>query len=898
MVTNPRLVPFAIASTTGELADANQIIVAQDNLTGVAAGAANAQAALERVDGTGVGASIFTFTGNFTAQASNLDDWFGGRQQTRLRCTDSAGVVPPTFRLPATAALNTAFNQLVAAGLPEVIRLLIEYTGPSSTNLNIVPRDSVAGTPQISGTSRIIVRSGTVATLEITRSGATISDFIFQSVTTVGENAGASLNAVRLISPSEQTWDASANGTLPSTAVVKGNAYKVVNAPIDGSGRFGEVMQDGDWVVWEGATFTSWSAVPVQWFVLPAHDVRRITALEDDFLTDTQISPVSSRNTIIRGADYADSAGEIRLKIYTTRAGYSAADLNTTGIIDAYQNAADITGFMAIRLSGELPSLVDVLPTLYLYVEDSDGTFTRLLNLADDFTHEGNFNGESDYLALRSITYSVGDTMRIYLGTVEDRYNNPSFDVFEANLVGDVQSKLNRQDPASRAETAKVNANEAKIDALFPLTPDVEILTGFSDIFDPQVTVQRVDESSGNSLFIDYRGASARYESTGITYDASGTNVVRYTGLGTNDFRAFGFSVSGPSNRVLMSVLDGTDVVPYIDITAAGQLRVNDFTPAQDVDERQNPGGFSPNDPNHPPVPLGEDISGDGIGSTFLVPGDTSSRRRFPLANFPTGSTQQSRRIEVVFELQEANGQTGLARVVTLDLPAGNTAQATRVIIVSTFDSSGARLNAVIEYELTVQGGQLNIEFHATRSSENVASVRFHSIRLYRAYTATVAEPRVDNYRALETSGGAFNFTGAHEFLFSLAPSTQTGTLQLNAVGLITATGQIDLFLSIDVHKITAEFSTVEIPDQAAFAGFEFRSWLPDHPLSRRNIEDLLGRRTVQWVYGLARLFTMTEHAFSAQVDFPQGIVLTSPDASRWLISIDNAGVISGTKLP
>ena len=435
----------AFVGTEG-LVDAVNVDNDSTNQTGVVSGSANLQVALNRLDGTGVGAAIFRFTGSYAAQSSNMSEWFGNRQVVRMRCTDNAGQLPVTFTLAGTTALNTAFDALVASGLPEVLRLIIEYTGPSTTFVRVIPRSSPS--PQIQGVSSVIVRSGSFVTMEITRQSGTLSSYIHADGGAIGDTTGGTLDALKLISPSTAVWDASTNGSLPTTGVVKGNAYNVVNAPADGSGRFGEVMQTDDWVVWDGDTFTSWSAEPHLWFVLPAHDVRRISALEQDFLTDVRVTtPVTDRNTVIRGANYADTAGEIRLKVYPTVGDYSAADLNTTGDIDEYTDPTTQTGILAVRLTGELSTLATVLPTLYVYSEDSGGNFTRLFNLDRDFSYQGDFSGESDYTSDTNFTYEANTTLRIYVGAVEDRYNIDSLDVDRDNLTGDVQRQLDTNHP-------------------------------------------------------------------------------------------------------------------------------------------------------------------------------------------------------------------------------------------------------------------------------------------------------------------------------------------------------------------------------------------------------------------------------------------------------------------
>lgn len=553
----------------GGIADAADIEFDNTAAGGLLNGVTDVQASLARLDGTGIGAGIFRFTGSFSAQSSNIDEWFDGRQLNRLRCTSNGGVSPVNFDLPGTTALTTAFDDLVTAGLPEVLRFVIEYTGDQSAFLRIRPRSSPD--PQIQGVTSIIVRSGVAATVEITRQSSVISEYIHTAIGQIGDVTGATLDALKLINPTTAIWDASTNGPLPSNGVVKGNAYQVVNAPSDGSGRFGEVMQDDDWVVWDAETFTSWSAMPVQWFVLPAHDVRRISALESEFLNDVAISTPSDRNAVVRGALYSDTAGEIRLKLYATQAGYSAADLNTTGDIDEYIDPSTQTAFLAIRLTGTLATVAADLPTLYVYAQHADSSFTRLLNLQDDFTHQGDFGGESDYLSINTINYIGNDILRIYFATVLDRYNAPSLDISRGNLTTDLQALLPTPGGSTGTFAQRLATLESKMAALYPLTPDVTDLVDFSAIFDPERTASEVDIRTGYSLLADYRGPSTRYESAGVTYDDTGVDVVRYTGLGDNLFRAFGFRVDALA-QVSEITLTGTSGTANINVDSTDYL--------------------------------------------------------------------------------------------------------------------------------------------------------------------------------------------------------------------------------------------------------------------------------------------------------------------------------------
>ena len=882
MVTNPEIIPFPLSSSTGELGDAVQIILDQTNLTGVVAGAANDQAAIERLDGTGVGAPIFTFSGSYTAQNSNISEWFGNRQQTRLRCIDNGGVSPVTFSLPGATALGTAFDALVTAGLPEVIRFIIEYTGPSTTFLQVQPRNTDPGTPQIQGTTSVIIRSGIMAVFEITRTSGTISSYVHQAIGGIGDTSGGTLDAIKLINPATAQWDAASNGTLPTSAVVKGNAYRVINAPSDGSGRFGEIMQDNDWVVWFGETFTSWSATPHQWFVLPAEDVYRLTALENDFLNTVEVSPVSDRNAVLRGANYADSANEIRLQLYATQAAYDPADLNTNGDIDEYSDTSAHTDeFLAIRLSGTQATLASVLPTLYVFREDSTGNFTNLGNLATDFAFQGDHGAESDYLANTAINYAVGDTLRIYVGTVEDRYRSPDLDITENNLTADVQRKLNAVGPNGGAD---ISSLISKVDALYPLTPDVTDLVGWGDIYNTENATQSVDITNGYSLIADYRGDATRYESAGVTYDATGTNVIRYTGLGDNLYRSFGFKVASPADQVLMWIVDGSELIPYIDMvedTGTGTFRVNHYTPSTTEDRHVD-------SELHPHTRT----SGDEI----LTPG-SGNISTFTLQNFPASATNTTRELNFNIDVF-VNGRDSLAGDIdVVELPATNVAQDQVRNDYSVFlgPQTGRTVQVQIGYTLRVVGGDLVVDFTLVSAPSDV-TVRIDSVYTELSYTAPATVARVDNFTTLTDELGNYTFTGETELLVTFHPFESLGFT--NVVSAAISNGVTKELNDIDTPIPANDFASVEIPDQTALSDFEFRTFSPEHYLTHSDVAHLLTRRATQWCYGLAELRAVTEHAVTEVVDFTQGVVLVSPNNSRWLVTVANDGTLKTDPAP
>ena len=771
------------------------------------------------------------------------------------------------FTLPGSSALGTAFDSLVTSGLPEVLRFVIEYTGDTSF-VRVIPR---AGGPQIQGTSAIVVRPGIAATVEITRTSGTISSYVFQAIGQIGDVSPGTADAIKLINPATAVWNANDGGTLPTTGVVKGNAYRVANAPADGSGRFGEVMEDGDWVVWEGETFTAWSTEPHAWFVLPAHDVRRISALETEFLNDVQESPLSDRNTVIRGANYADPAGEIRLKIYPTRGDYSAADLNTTGDVDEYTDAADQTGILAIRLTGTQATLASVLPTLYVFGEDTAGRFTRLLNLSRDFQYEGDFGAESDYTSLLPINYGAGTFLRIYFGTEVERYTSPNLDINEGNLSDDVQRKLNQTSGPGNVDEQRLAAVETKVDGLFPLTPDVMKLTEWADIFTPAAASEVVEIADGYSLIADYRGSSDRYESAGVTYDDTGTDVVTYSGLGSNLFRAFGLRVTAAADQILMWLVDGVTRIPFIDITAAGNLRVNQYREVTtEGDHVTNQTHFL--------------TRSAGTESITTAPGSVST---YTITNFPAGATEASRTLQIETDVLVNGVDTQAGHIQDLSLPAANEAQ-----VRQNFDVSlslgplhgNRQVSFTMAYELRVSGADLVVDFFLITAPSDI-SIRPSNVATFLNYTAPATTARVDNFVAFTDAGGDYVFSGTTEFLITFHPFQVSNSMQAVAA-VIDNAGVTDELNDISTPIPAHTFESVEIPDT-----IHFRTFSPVHYLRHSDLSHLLTRSGTKWAYGLALLREVSEHKITGELDF-DSIVLIAPDDTRYRLTVDNSGTL------
>lgn len=871
---------------TGGATTAANVSVDSANFTGVLVSSGNVQTALERLDATGIAAPIFRFTGSYSAQNSNITEWFDNRAQTRVEGIGSgsgSGNGVFTFDLPGSLVLGTVFDTLASMNLPEVYTLVVDYTGGTSdvfTQNRLVIRPRTSPAPQIIAQATLNLRRGQTATFRITRNNGVISDYTLISLGVVS-TAGGSLRDFEFINPTLFTWDASENGTLPGGAnVATGFAFLVVNAPQDGSGRFGEVMQDGDWVVWTGDTFTSWDAQPHQWIVVASHDVRRITQLEDTFLQQVSITPFSDRNDVIRGSNYADAANEIRFKIYTNRDDYDPTDLNTTGDIDEYTETTDQTGYLAIRLPGIHSANENLLQTLWVYSERA-GVFTRVLNMQRDFSFQGDFTTESDYLSDGTINYVANDVLRLYPTTTIDRYTNLQLDIFRRNLSDELDQRIYGTHPTNTFDEERLRALESKMDALFPLTPDVNKLVEWADIIGPARTTQTVQISTGYSLIADYRGDATRYESAGVTYSDAGTNVVTYTGLGNNLYRTFGFKVNGPADQVLLWIVDGTTRIPYFDMTAAGNYRINHYT-------TETTQGDPVTDQVHFLTRTGDTILGINSGtSTYTV------------TPFPAGATSERRTGTADVDILVNGTDTLAGGGIEYDIPNDNTAQAQQTV---THDVNlgplhgNRRVRVEIGYTFRVSGSDLLLDFQLLEAPSDV-TVRMDSVATLLSYTPGATTTRTDDFVVVTDEGGDYTFTGENEVLLTFHPFPSLNLLNAVTVA-IDSTGTIDQLNDINTPIPGHNFESVEIPDQTALAGFEFRTFSPEHYLRHNDLSALLPRRTTQWCYGLAELLEVMELSITSLVDFTQGIVLVAPNGTRYTTTVDNAGTLDTGATP
>lgn len=890
MVTNPRLIPFPIASSTGELADADQILNDSTNQTGLIQGSATVQIGLDRVDATGLGATIFAFTGDYSAQNSNISEWFNGQANRHLQGAAGQANGLRAFTLPGSTVLGTIFDQLAASGLPELYRLTISYLGGDTGALVTVNRllisPRIAPAPQIDGRTSVTLAHGDQVTLEISRTAGVISPYnVISEGRLAGNPAGDTLDDIQLQS---QTWDASASGALP-TGVLQGYAYKVVSAPTDGSGRFGEVMYTDDWVVWSAASFTQWSDTD-NWFVIAAGDVRRLTLQGQQFLED-----VGTRTQNVRGVALDGSAQDINhwFRIYDTPADYNPTDLNASTDEGEIAVPANRDGArLAIRFAGINANISALLLTLDAYEEDTFGNF-NLIDSLSNFSFEGNFGAESDYLAPADYNYRAGSTVRLYIRTTQTLNTISDYDALDnvsdgsisaVKLDSDLRRRIGSDTGANLAlDEQRISSLEGKMSTLFPLSPDVGKLTGWADIFDPEAAADTVTTAQGYSLIADYRGGGNRYQESGVVYSIPVSGTVRYTGLGENQYRSFGFRVAGAADETLMWLRDGTTSIPFFRTTAAGLIQINDYTPATTQDQAvENQTTFLTLTSGTATL-----TTAAGVVATYT-----------PTA-FPASATNAERSMQVGLDVLVNGVDTGAEGLVSFSLPATATAQARQEISHDVFlgPLHGSRtVSVTIGYETRVSGSDLLVDITLVGAPTDV-TIRLTDVADLRSYTAPAAVARVDNWRSFGGPSGDYTISGDTNFLFTFQPHNSVHTTE--AVGAArNAAGTTVEFNDLTAPLPAAGFDSVEVQTAGQLTGFEFRTFAPDHFLRHSDVAQLLVNSAQQWCYGLAALTANTEHAVTDTVDFTQGIVLTSPDSSRWLITIDDTGTLTTTKQP
>jgi hypothetical protein len=435
--------------------------------------------------------------------------------------------------------------------------------------------------------------------------------------------------------------------------------------------------------------------------------------------------------------------------------------------------------------------------------------------------------------------------------------------VQETGTDGNVQTALTtlRTNVATNTRAIQDGGNNApdvtsltsKVDALYPLTPYVPDLGDFGSIYSRAVASQQVTETDGYSDFIDYRSSSERFESSTITHTPGG-GVIDYTNVAGDFHRCFGFQVTGPSNQVLLWVIDGGAAIPLIDMTAAGNLRINDYTPSRTQDEVVT---------DHPNIVRSATSGPD----TLTVGGGAIT---YTIPDYPANTSSQSRTLSIDLDVFENGVDTRAGGFIFPELPDTVAALATQEITHNFFLGfpSNRTVTATFNVEARVSGVDLVVDITLTAAPAGF-SFSVDSFVVEESYTASVVIARVDDFQTVTDESGDFVFTAAEEFLLAFHPIPNTTRMRVVPVAANIASGVVAQLNTVIIPEPTPGFASIRIPDT-----IEFRSFLPDHFLNHPDLATLVRNRAVQWVYGLARLETIAVRSITQPINLDAGTTL------------------------
>ena len=519
---------------------------------------------------------------------------------------------------------------------------------------------------------------------------------------------------------------------------------------------------------------------------------------------------------------------------------------------------------------------------------------------------------------------------------------NDNYKIVRNNVESNLLNQIDQH--GSGADTSSL---EHKVSALFPLTPDVDTLINWANIYDPIHGAATVDIINGYSLIADHRSSTQKYESIGVTF-GTGTNVITYSGLSENLHRSFGFALpqtntvtltgtSGTANipvggvdylaefntsltttasdfvtshstalstagvivtsntdvltfvssdpselftisdavnvtgdlagteataaladKTLMWIVDGGTNIPFVDITSAGNIRVNNYTPAEEVSTRvDNQAHFLTR------------ASGDQIVTTA-----GGSLATFTIPNFPSGATEQLRSLQIGVDVYQQTTDTQAEHLETISIPAINGSQS-----LQTFDASiplgplhGNRVvDVTIGYTFRVVGPDMLVDLTLESAPSGIRVSFDNDTVAFLSYTAQNIVARVDDFRNLNDAAGDYTFTGQQEFILSMRPviggdGEQTGFLEV-VPAAVGSDGFIDQLNDTDVRIPTPLWDGIQVADDIGF-----KTFVANHYFRHSEVAGLLQHRTEEWAYGIARLQTINSgHSITEAVDLASG---------------------------
>lgn len=535
------------------------------------------------------------------------------------------------------------------------------------------------------------------------------------------------------------------------------------------------------------------------------------------------------------------------------KASATIVTFNTTSAVEA----ARFDEFLAALAAGDRIFLQERTATdvsaLYRVTGAATTTGTRVNVPVASERAQGNEFTDNAVLNVSFFSRGISATQALFLAQLTQTGNVFGFtsnvqidrDNVEANYRNVIEGATGGQ------VATDISSLQAKMAIIYALAPDVNILNDWADIYRPSRASQAVNIVQGYRLIADFRGDSDRFESAGVTYTA-GSGVVDYSGLSDDLHRSFGFRVSAAADTTLMSITDGATQIPFVDMTAAGNFRVNNFTPA-----RTNAQVVT----NH--IARAALTAGTG---TIAQGGAVST---YTLAGYPANTTSQSRTVNVDFDVLIGGANTLSGGFISVDIPdtdAASTADQDHTFFIGyPYNRS---VTCTVRFATRVAGADLVIDISLISAPSDI-TLLIQSVDEVQDYTTTAIIPRVDDWITLTDLNGDFTFSGSHELLIDFHPIPNTNLTEVVPVVVDTAAGTADQLNDATISIPAPLFDEVQIPDT-----IQFRTFISDHFLRHLDLVNLLRDRDTKWAYATARLETVTGHAIDEAVDLASGSTL------------------------
>ena len=518
---------------------------------------------------------------------------------------------------------------------------------------------------------------------------------------------------------------------------------------------------------------------------------------------------------------------------------------NLLSAIDNHGSGADISA-----LETKINNLFPLTPDVAILVEWSNifdpihGAAT--VDILDGYSLIADYRSDSERYESAGVTYGTGVNVITYIGLTENLHRSFAFAVAQ---IEDITL-------TGTSGTANIPVNSVNYLATF----NTDLTTTASDF----VTTH-----------------SAALDTAGVIVTAN-AGVLRFTAK----VPSVPFTIAAPVNatgnlagtlanivldKTLMWIVDGGTNIPFIDITSSGNIRVNNYTPAEAVsDEITNQFHFLTRSAGS------EQVSTAG-----------GSVATYPITNFPSGSTNQSRFLQIEITVFVGGTNTQASHNQDVDVPTLNAAQA-----IQSFDASiflgplhGNRtVDVTIGYEFRVEGPDLVVDLTLESAPGDVTVSFDGSTAAALSYTAQSIVARVDDFLVAQDAGGNYVFSGYQEFILSMRPTIglsgeQTGYLEV-VPAAVGSNGVIDQLNDVDVRIPTPLWTDIEVADD-----IEFRTFVADHYFVHSEVASLLTHRGQKWAYGIARLQTNNSgHSIIEPVDLAAGTTLngTAIEARSW----------------